>query len=214
MMHAIKKWILPLTAIFIVFFSGAANAALIELGVDNLGHKIIYDSDLDVSWYDFTYETWSGIGSTYDEAVIWADNLSITFEGNTYSDWRLPTSGNNPQQAFVQTETELGSLFYTSLGNTGFRDENGTIQDTYGLINRGPFNNLVADHYWSSTQTGSNGAWYFNFDNGYQSYGNMGNHERVIALCDGNISQVPIPSTFLLLFPGILGLIGIKKHHR
>ena len=197
-------------AIIILCF-GNASAALFDRGIDSLGNKLIYDTDLDVTWYDFTYETWDNIGATWSEGTIWAEDLIIIFNGTIFDEWRLPSSGDAPKRDYVQTESELGYLFYNALSNPGFRDENGNIQNPYGLINTGPFENLVADHYWSSTQTGTNSAWYFDLDDGYQSYGNMANHERVIALMAGDVTAVPIPGAAWLLGSGLIGTVFLRR---
>jgi hypothetical protein len=58
---------------------------------------------------------------------------------------------------FNITTSELGYLFYKSLGNQGYYDTKGNQgtgwypDSTWGLKNKGPFENLQVGNYWSGT---------------------------------------------------------------
>ena len=49
-----KKSILLCSICIIFLCSGLANAALIVRGTDSLGNQLIYDDDLDITWYDYS----------------------------------------------------------------------------------------------------------------------------------------------------------------
>ncbi len=38
----------------VLLFSVQANAALQNLGEDSQGNRLIYDTDLDITWYDYS----------------------------------------------------------------------------------------------------------------------------------------------------------------
>ncbi|MBE9573359.1 MAG: hypothetical protein IMF11_22245 [Proteobacteria bacterium] len=71
----------------LMVMAGAADAALLMRGTDILGNKLIYDTDMDITWYDYTKSA-----DTWDNQVAWADSLEVTFNDATYNDWRLPAT--------------------------------------------------------------------------------------------------------------------------
>ena len=116
-----------------------AHATLFNQGTDSLGNRLIYDSDLNITWYDYTRS-----GDTWQNQVNWADALSVTFGGNTYTDWRMPTTVDGPYVygydgttigGFNITSSEMGHLFYTELGNDGLYDTFGNPTGCPGANN-------------------------------------------------------------------------------
>ena len=99
-------------------------------GTDSLGNRLIYDSDLNITWYDYS-KSWD----TWQNQVNWASGLSVTFGSNTYTDWRLPSTvdgtyagcgcNGTTTAGYNITSSEMGHLFYTELGNTGYYDTSG-----------------------------------------------------------------------------------------
>jgi len=179
------------------------NAELIVRGTDSLGYQIIYDTDLDITWYDYT-----NAAATWQNQVNWASTLTVNFSGAIYDDWRLPTAlnqdGTGPCGGYNCTGSEMGHLYYTELGNTW---------GPLGYTNTGDFQNLRnidEDRYWSGTEYDANSAWYFWLNNGYQNgsdkdylpfYG--------IAVRTGDVAVVPvvpepISSTLFLIGAGVL----------
>ena len=73
----------------VIFSSSHGHAELLTRGTDNLGNQLIYDDDLNITWYDYTnaVETWYYHTS-------WANTLSVNFSGTIYDDWRLPVCTN------------------------------------------------------------------------------------------------------------------------
>ena len=122
-----RTFILAVIMAMVLVCSMQAQAALQNLGTDSLGNRLIYDSDLDITWYDYlkSYDTWLN-------QVNWASGLSVTFGSNVYDDWRLPITFNQSCAGLNCTNSEMAHLYYTELGNVA----NG------GLSNTGDFQNL------------------------------------------------------------------------
>ena len=140
------KRVFLLTAILamILGFSvqGHADLTLLGQGTSNHGtYNLIYDTDLDITWYDYSNST-----TTWANQMGWASGLSVTFGSNVYDNWRLPSSLNqnvsSPCFGYDCTGSEMGHLWYTELDNTARES----------LSNTGDFQNLQAGIYWSSTE--------------------------------------------------------------
>ena len=133
----------------------------------------ITDTDTGLMWLqDANYARTSGYDDdglmNWFEAKIWADNL--IYAG--YDDWRLPSAlnadGSGPCQLDNCTDSEMGHLYYTELGNVA----NGPLNSS--LKNSVYFQNLQSGIYWSGTEYASmpDYAWHFHFPNGFQSIPN------------------------------------------
>jgi hypothetical protein len=186
--------------VFVVLFgfSFQVNAAL----VDN-GDGTITDTDLGIMWIqDANYAKTSGYFAadtygkmTWYEAMTWADTL--VYAG--YDNWRLPSADIFCLRAEAGcTNSEIGHLFYTELGN-----------DTLpGLENTNPFINVQNDWYWTKERAMDNDRVIdFCFDEGMQDYQNM-NWARDYALAVRTIAPSvvpePISSTLFLIGAGVL----------
>ena len=183
-----------LSGVLIFFLFASVDAALLDRG-----DGFIYDTVLDVTWTQDA--NINGLDS-WDNQMAWADGLSLVHNGIAYDDWRLPTAlngdGSGPCAGYLCTGSEIGSLFYGTLGNA----------DGIPFSNAGPFVNLQSYVYWLGTESASDPAttaWNFSFDNGYQSHFNNSSLYHAIAVRDGDI--VPIPAT-VWLFGSALGLLG------
>ena len=193
-----------------------AEAALTNLGKDNRGFRLIYDSDLDITWYDYTRSN-----DSWQNQVDWAAGLSVNFGETTFDDWRLPTTVNAPGSSGLNiTSSEMGHLYYVELGNLAMYDTNGDIQPGFaqpGLANTGDFQFLRYDNYWSGTEYSGNPAypayaWYFDTNFGQQAISNKSGGLLGIAVLDGlAVVPEPLSTTLFLIGAATLGLRRFRK---
>ena len=214
-----KKFIVLFIMLLVVGIAGLANADLIVRGTDSLGNKLIYDTDLDITWYDYSnpMDIWAN-------QVAWADALYISYAGSMITDWRLPTTDESGDKnvgydgttvrGYNITSSELGHLFYEGLGGLGYYDTSGNYpQPEYGMQETEYFDNLFSTWYWSGTESTQNptNAWCFSMDGGYQGDSTMVDSNFYgLAVRDGDVA-VPISSTIWLLISGIIAFAGIRR---
>jgi len=191
-----------------LFASLPVQATLIVRGTDTLGNQLIYDDDLNLTWYDFTHTI-----SSWDGQVDWASNLTVDFNGVVFNDWRLPSTDEGCGIGPNCATSELGHLYYAELADP--------------IADRAPFTHLFNYQYWTGTEYSPNPgsmAWEFDFSSGTQSvlvknplssYGCK--YCRAIAVRDGDVSAsgpspVSEPSTALLFVAGLAGLVAFGSY--
>lgn len=196
---------------FALGFSTVGNAGLTVIGTDSLGNQLIYDSDFNITWYDYTPNP----ATTWSAANSWAQNLVISFNGTTYGGWQLPTAlnqdGTGPCLGYNCTGSEMGHLYYVELGNTANAQES--------QVNTGPFKNLTAPVYWSGPEFANNEL---GSPQGYQFIMDGSQYAQLswvigsgIAVHPGDIGAVatPISGAAWLLGSGLFGFIGLKRKY-
>ena len=183
-------------------FSLQAYAELFLRGTDSLGNRLIYDTDLNITWYDYTKSN-----NTWQNQMNWASGLTVNFGGTIFDDWKLPTAlnqdGTGPCYGYNCTGSEMGHLYYTELGNS-----------VGALSTTGNFQNLIPDAYWLGTEyaANTNFAVFFSFHGtlaGLQIYDNKySDGQYAIAVRTGDVTLVPEPISSILFITGGAVLAG------
>jgi len=208
-MKIIKTVIITSTLVL----STNVNAELLE----RLGGQAVYDTDLDITWL-----TNSSNGMWWTDAKTWAAGLLI----DGYAGWRLPTTftvdsscttdtagtipATNTADGYNCIGSELGHLFYNELGGTAGNTILSSTDLDAALFSIDP-SGLVL---WSDTGYTINpdfNAFYYNFSNGTQGGSIKAVGYSALAVYDGDVSAVPVPSAVWLLSSGILGLISFTR---
>jgi Protein of unknown function (DUF1566) len=165
------------------------------------------------------FDTAAGTADWYG-AQAWVSYLSsVNYAG--HSNWALPTiaplgstldtnySYNGSTDVGynnASTRSQLGNLFYSSLGNAGYYDLTGAALTGYGVSNAGPFSSLGSTVYWTGTEADANNAYYFATLDGLQSSFDKTSQYHVLA-----VAAVPEPSGAALAAMALM-LVGFARH--
>ncbi len=216
-------------------------------------YNLIWDDDNNnnsVVWLDYsnTGATWQnqkdwtagldtdGVGGTEGQlAITWNPGISVTWNDAA---WRLPSTVDGLAEqscdgtdtsptatsGYYFTNSEMGHLYYTELGNLGYEHmSGGSCQSDpgYGLQNTGDFDNLFAAWYWSGTEyaTTSDYVWIFGLISGGQfSYSDIGAGVGYgLALRSGQVVSDSIPTLSewgQILLVVMLGVSALWIHRR
>ena len=149
-----------------------AHADLYLRGTDTAGNRLIYDSDLDITWYDY-----SNAPNTWQNQMNWASALTVNFGVNIFDDWRLPSAFDSCS-GYNCTNSEMGHLYYiegVTFSNPGF------------------FLNLVLEDDWSGTEAPcqTDCAFRFYFGTGFQDPSGKSTLYYALAVRDGDVGDGP-----------------------
>ncbi len=142
-----KKIIFSLLAMIIAIGLGTtAKADLILRGTDNLGRNLVYDTDLDITWYDLSY-----FAPEYQDAVNWANQLSVKIGTTEFTQWRLPSVISGEYYNIGSPHhTEMGHLYLIELVNYEVLHP-WAFPDKWRY-----FENLAGGYYWMLQVKGRN----------------------------------------------------------
>jgi hypothetical protein len=186
-----KVWMILLMLFAIAVFSGIANAKLITIGAatyNGSDYKLIYEDDQGLIWLDYSFPDtrWPQLMSAVskmNEAGVLTYKINPGVKINWRGLWRLPLAVDGARKngydgattaGFNITTSEMGHLFYVSLGNVGYYDKSGNPrpgwgklskeQESWGMKKADPFENLKNNNYWTGTEYSINPqhAWDFN----------------------------------------------------
>ncbi len=209
-----RVWVFVIAFVALLGFSGSANADLFQIGTaqfdgDNSEYNLFYEEYADepgLVWLDFTNAM-----DTWDNQVSWASGLELSINTEAYyvswnSNWRLASAGEDPGGDLWYETSEFGHLLITL--ETMYQDKDG---EYYGEEFPSPFENVLQQPYWSSTENDSDDtqAWAAYPDSHVS-------HPKTDSLVAGpvrraEVSPVPVPSALLLLGSGLIGLVGCRR---
>jgi hypothetical protein len=223
----------------LILLPGFCQAALTNIGTANLSgsiYNLILDDDSlgnSVIWLDY-----SNGPASYDDQMDWAAGLDAALTDiNTpgrrivwqEDAWRLPDTVDGERDkgydgsttaGYRITSSELGYLHMTTLGNEGWRTEDGSyIMENINTLETDLFENLVQEKYWSGTvneiEPDAPGlAWYYQASKGYQDLKDQSSEYYGIALRSAvvvPVSDVPLPAGIWFLGSGLLSLVAALK---
>ena len=148
-----KRLLVPVVMLLVMLFGVSAHATLVDMN-----DGTVYDTDTQLSWLQNANT--AGTQMTWDQAVAWAASLNSGSGFAGLTGWRLPNADPVCGANNNCTNSEMGHLYYTELGNAAGGP----------LTNVGPFTNVQAGSYWSGTEYDTAHAWDFYFNVGYQGY--------------------------------------------
>jgi hypothetical protein len=141
-----------------------------------------------------------------------------------------PSNNGSTDSGYAKTgigwgrASELGHLYYVTLGNKGYCTPDDTspsqvdpctVQSGWGLSNSGPFTNLQSFSYWSGTASAPFpiGAWAFVTAVGSQNPEFIGNPLYAMAVRPGDVATIPEPSAVVLALAGLI-VLGVARRRR
>lgn len=226
------------------FLASTSHAALLgraPLTPGGTDYRAYYDDVQNVTWIadaNLAASNQFGLTDMYSDGRMgWrgANELIAAMNSANYlgaSTWRLPSfddtgplgcSDNDCGYNFGPSMNEMARLYYSTLGNVGYRDTSGSLtgcssSSPYCLTNTGPFSNLQPARYWTGTldYSKSLSAFAFDFRHGSTfSPFDLQDDLNVWAVRSGDIDAAPVPvPAALWLFGGALAGLGWLRHRQ
>ena len=185
---------------------GGANAALYS----RAGGTMVYDDVLNITWLAdwLTGPEMLGVpNTTWGSADLWAD--ALVYGG--FSDWRLPRGplllGRGYEICFECNSNEMGYMFFVNWGATsGNSYSSGTNTANLAL-----FAGIRPSRYWTSTLTSGTGVWALSMTDGQWIAADFNAPFGFVAVRDGDVADVPVPTTLALLGLGLAGIGAARR---
>ena len=129
-------------------------------------------------------------------------------------------------RGYNNTTSELGHMFYNSLGNLGRYRTNGFTQSGYGVTNSSFTDGNSGDSvsivnfqnslYWFADRHSLEVAYSYAFaaDNGYQGVHTYSLDGYSWAVRTGDVQPMPVPEAAWLFGMGLISLVGMKRGYR
>jgi hypothetical protein len=193
-----------------LFQTQAATAALVG-NLDGFVKSVMGDQ-LDL--YQYVNPSKGSMDAA--DALLWVNYLNnIGYQG--YNNWRLPTGTRYSEYPrdpnIIQSDSELGHLFYKELGGQRGQPIVTTHNANYDL-----FNNIAAPSiYWNAPIDPPGGYAFllFSFNSGFQSDSSYGagpeSKANVWLVRDGNVDPLPVPGTIWLFGSSLIGIIAFSR---
>jgi hypothetical protein len=210
-----------------------------DLDGDASTFEAYYDTALDITWLANTNV--AGLMS-WSAANAWAAGLDV----NGVTGWRLPTNTPINGSTFDTTAStdgttdngtattttdgsdggwrdaagnpvsEMGHMFYVTLGNVGQCDPAlpwCTQPAGYGITNTGPFS-IFYFHSWSAAAFDATYAYEFSLVFGSQFSTRKSQGLFALAVHPGDVGAVPIPAAVWLFGGGLIGLVVLGQRRK
>ncbi len=210
-------------------------------GAPNPSLTFVYDTQYNLTWLaDWNVNRVSLFGSSsalngamiWDYAMSWADSLSLTVDGVTVDDWRLPRVVDIPPAGCIEYAasgsdcgwnvltasgstiySEYALVWYTRLGNIAEISPSGSSAPAgWGLSNTGPFSSMETSRwYFSGSRSADSSSFAFgmNLTGGMQAAISTVAYAYAVPVREGDVlvGSVPEPVTLSMLLAG-LGMLG------
>ena len=194
-----------------------------------------FDTALNITWLANANagagSAFDGGGSNVDGTMEWSRALAWAASLDVYgvTGWTLPSTENRPEgcsgslplptcgYGVDPASSQMAHMYFVTLGNLPtISPTTGQPVPGGGLVNSGPFANLRASNYWSSTPAAidSSYAWLFTMSDGYQTI-YRGSDWYAWAVRDGDVRlDIPEPGSMALTLLALTAVVAVGRRSR